>query len=139
MSSSDCLNPCFFYSRYCNNKASATRKLKSVYYFVKTKFKQTRITSIHPFFVHLTSPLLVLFFFVTFCFTVKFHLRRFKTSKFLDLNSILIVNMQSLNCFIYCVYIYSHKNCQIKVFKCISNDTVTLLQTSYYLNIYSTF
>ena len=47
---------------------------------VKTKFKQTKVTPIHHFFVHFNSPLLVLFSFVTFCATVILHLRPFKIS-----------------------------------------------------------
>ena len=50
----------------------------------------------------------------------------------------LIVNVKSFNCYISYVCIYCHEKCQIKVFKCIFNDAITLKQTFYYLNIYST-
>ena len=39
----------------------------------------------------------------------------------------------------YGLFIMCHENRQIKAFKCIFNDTVKLQQTSYYLNIYSSF
>ena len=87
----------------------------------------------------MTSLLIALFPFVTFLllsYSISEVLRRIG---FQILTVFLIVNVKIFNCFIHYVCFYSHEKCQIKVLKCIFNDTVTLQQVIYYLNIYGTF
>ena len=51
--------------------------------------------------------------------TVNFHTRRV-------LLQCYSIALTSFNCFIHYFCIYCHGNCQIKLFKCIFNNTVTL-------------
>ena len=111
---------------------------------VKINFKHTHHTISHTstsFLCPFDLFLLVLFSYDTFCLFVKLYFSYFKQVFWISI-VFSIVNVKSFDCFIHHIHyvcIYCHQNCQINVFKCIFNDTLTLQQTSYYLNIYSTF
>ena len=87
MSSADCFNACLrncfsFLDTARTKQQLRVKKSLFISWLKATLNKKGIYTPIHHFFFHLTSPLLALFPFVSFCFTIILHFRRFKKGSY---------------------------------------------------------